>query len=124
MSHWQQETVSRNLIDEAISADCAECCDLHASYVEGCLFLEEVEAIPAAESHLREVRDRVNLSRRAWLSAARRALKKPVHTRNGVMAKTPVVKGLLQEICGDDTETMSATLTFFDDLDRILRQPN
>lgn len=35
MSHWQQETVSRNLIDEAMSADCAECCDLQASYVEG-----------------------------------------------------------------------------------------
>lgn len=40
------------------------------------------------------------------------------------MAKTPVVKGLLQEICGDDTEAMSATLTFFDDLERILSQIN
>ena len=64
---------SRNLGDEAPSVDCAECCALHASYVEGCHTLEQVEIAPAADSRIREAKDWVATSRRSWLAAVRPA---------------------------------------------------
>ncbi|WP_420608327.1 hypothetical protein [Novosphingopyxis sp.] len=113
---------SRNLGDEALSADCAECCALHASYVEGCHTLEEVEIAPAADSRIREVRDWVTTSRRSWLAAVRRTVRKPAHTSGGLMAKAPVVKGMLLEICADNEEAVSVTIAFLDDLERLFSQ--
>ena len=113
---------SRNLGDEGLSADCAECCALHASYVEGCHTLEQVEVEPAADGRIREVRDWVTTSRRSWLAAVQRIMSKPAHTSGGLMAKAPVVKGMLLEVCADNEEAVSITMAFLDDVERLLSQ--
>lgn len=117
-----QVMLRQNLIEDALDADCAECRNLRESYVEGCFLLEEVEALPASEGELQKVRDRVSFLRRAWLAAVRKTMKRPNQTRSDLKAKAPIIKGLLQDLCGDNLETMSITLTFFDDVERILSE--
>ena len=109
----------QNLNENALDADCAECFDLRESYVEECLLLEEVEAI-SAEGKLHEVRDQVSVSRQAWHSAVRKTMRKPNHTPDDIKAKAPVIKALLQDVCDDNMEAIAITLTFIDDVERIL----
>ena len=113
---------SRNLGDEALSAECAECRTLHEDYVEGCYALEQAELAPGSETRINEAREWVATSRRTWLAAVRRTVGKPAHTSGGLIAKAPIVKGMLLDVCADNEEAVSVVVDFLEEAERLLSQ--
>lgn len=113
---------SRNLGDEALSAECAECRALYADYVEACDAVQEAELAGAPEARIDEARQWAATSRRTWRTAVRRTVSKPARTSGGLIAKAPIVKGMLLDVLADDDEIVRVMRDFLEEAERLFSE--
>lgn len=113
---------SPNLGDEALSAECAECQALYADYVEACDALEQAEIARAPEARIDELRQWAAASRQTWRAAVRRTMGKSARTSGGLIAKVPILKGLLLDTCAENEDVFPALLDYLGEVERLLRE--